>query len=372
MRRRRLAGDSPTCPGSKRPAFSRGVASRMLVASPNSCPGHQARIMQGRVETSASCAEGLMTAPTVFVGIDVAKATLDVALRPSGERWQVAHDARGIAALLQRLGAPSEALVVLEATGGYEQAVAAALASAGVAVVVANPRQVRDFARATGQLAKTDAIDAAVLALFAERVRPEPRPLPDEARQSLEALVTRRRQLIEMLIAEQNRLSHARRTVRRSLTDHIRWLERRLGGVDRDLDQAVRASPLWRAQDDLLQSVPGIGPITSRTLLAELPELGRLSRKEIAALVGVAPLARDSGTMRGRRTIWGGRASVRAVLFMAAAAATRWNPVIRTFYQRLRAAGKLAKVALTACMRKLLTIANAIMRSQSPWRAVTA
>lgn len=313
-----------------------------------------------------------MTAPTVFVGIDVAKATLDVALRPSGDRWQPANDYRGIDTLVQRLGASSDALVVLEATGGYEQSVAAALASAGVAVVVANPRQVRDFARATGQLAKTDAIDAAVLALFAERVRPEPRPLPDEARQSLEALVTRRRQLIEMLIAEQNRLTHARRAVRRSLTDHIRWLERQLGGVDRDLDQAVRSSPVWRAQDDLLQSVPGIGPITSRTLLAELPELGRLSRKEIAALVGVAPLARDSGTLRGRRTVWGGRAPIRAVLFMAAAAATRWNPVIRTFYQRLRAAGKPAKVALTACMRKLLTIVNAIMRSQTPWRVTAA
>ena len=372
MRRRQLAGDSPTCPGSKRSTFSRGVARRLLVASPNSCLGSQARIVQGRVETSRFRVGGLMTAPTVFVGIDVSKDSLDVALRPSGERWQLAHDPRGIETLLQRLAGMAEVLVVLEATGGYEQAVAAGLAGAGRAVVVANPRQVRDFARATGQLAKTDAIDAAVLALFAERVRPEPRPLPDEARQSLEALVTRRRQLIEMLLAEQNRLTHARRTIRRSLTDHIRWLERQLGGVDRDLDQAVRSSPLWRAQDDLLQSVPGVGPITSRTLLAELPELGRLSRKEIAALVGVAPLARDSGTLRGHRTIWGGRASVRAVLFMAAAAATRWNPVIRTFYQRLRAAGKPAKVALTACMRKLLTIVNAIMRSQSPWRTAMA
>src|SRR5574341_181225 len=273
MRRRALTGDSSRSPGSSRPAFSRGVVRRLLVANPNSCSGHQARIVQGRVETSRFRVGGLMTAPTVFVGIDVAKATLDVALRPSGDRWQPANDYRGIDTLVQRLGASSDALVVLEATGGYEQSVAAALASAGVAVVVANPRQVRDFARATGQLAKTDAIDAAVLALFAERVRPEPRPLPDEARQSLEALVTRRRQLIEMLIAEQNRLTHARRAVRRSLTDHIRWLERQLGGVDRDLDQAVRSSPVWRAQDDLLQSVPGIGPITSRTLLAELPEL---------------------------------------------------------------------------------------------------
>ncbi len=313
-----------------------------------------------------------MVTPTVFVGIDVAKATLDVALRPSAERWQAGNDEAGIRDLVRRLPTPGLTLVVLEATGGYEHPVAAALAEAGVGVVIANPRQIRDFARATGQLAKTDAIDAELLALFAERVRPVPRPLPTEARQLLEALVTRRRQLIEMLVAEQHRLEHARRPVRRDITAHIRWLERRLADVDRDLDHAVRTSPLWRAQDDLLQSVPGIGPITSRTLLAQLPELGQLGRKQIAALVGVAPLARDSGTRRRQRTVWGGRAPVRAVLYMATVAAARCNPVIRTFYHRLRAAGKPAKVALTACMRKLLTILNAMARTQTPWRSATA
>ena len=238
--------------------------------------------------------------------------------------------------------------------------------------MIANPRQIRDFARATGQLAKTDAIDAGVLALFAERVRPEPRPLADEARQALEALVTRRRQVTEMLVAEKNRLGHARPPIRRGITAHIRWLERQLSDVDRDLDEAVRQSPLWRSQDDLFQSVPGVGPITSRTLLAQLPELGQLDRKAIAALVGVAPLARDSGRLRGRRTIWGGRAPVRAVLYMATIAAARCNPLIRTFYQRLRAAGKAPKVAVIACMRKLLTILNAMARTQTPWRPAHA
>src|SRR6266581_6247369 len=244
MRRRDpQAGDSPTCPGSKRPAFSRGVVRRLLVASPNSCLGLQARIVQGRVEASRFRTGGLMTAATVFVGIDVAKATLDVACRPSGDRWQVAHDPRGIEALLHRLSELGGVLVVLEATGGYEQTVAAALASAGVAVVVANPRQVRDFARATGQLAKTDAIDAAVLALFAERVRPEPRPLPDEAHQELVALVMRRRQLLDLLTAERNRLAMARRSVRASVQQHIRWLERRIQDADADLTTTIQGSP---------------------------------------------------------------------------------------------------------------------------------
>jgi len=227
---------------------------------------------------------------------------------------------------------------------------------------------VRDFAKATGQLAKTDAIDAQILALFAERVRPVPRALPDEAAQALDALLTRRRQLVEMLTAERNRLLVARATVRRDLQQHIRFLERRLREADDDLHTAVKASPLWRVKDDLLQSVPGVGRVVSLTLLAELPELGRLSHKEIAALVGVAPLNRDSGTLRGKRLVYGGRAPVRAALFMAALVACKCNPVIRTFYQRLRAAGKPAKVALTACMRKLLIILNAIARSGRPWQ----
>jgi transposase len=303
-----------------------------------------------------------------FIGMDVAKAQLEFACRSSGATGTVPNADGGIAQLVEQVQALAPALIVLEAPGGYEAAVVAALATAGLPVVVANPRQVRDFARGTGQLAKTDAIDAQVLALFAERVRPAPRPLPDESAQALDALLTRRRQLVEMLTAERNRLLGARPAVRRDLQQHIRFLERRLREADDDLQTAVKVSPLWRVKDDLLRSVPGVGRVVSLTLLAELPELGRLSHKEIAALVGVAPLNRDSGTLRGKRLVYGGRAPVRAVLYMAALVASKCNPVIRTFYQRLRAAGKPAKVALTACMRKLLTILNAIARSERPWQ----
>jgi transposase len=303
----------------------------------------------------------------MFIGIDVAKAQLDFACQPSGGTGTVPNDDGGIRVLVERLQEHQPTLIVLEATGGYEAAVVAALGTADLPLVVANPRQVRDFARATGQLAKTDAIDAQILALFAERVRPAPRPLPDEAAQALDALLTRRRQLVEMLTAERNRLLVARTTVRRDLQQHIRFLERRLREADDDLHTAVKASPLWRVRDDLLQSVPGVGRVVSLTLLAELPELGRLTHKEIAALVGVAPLNRDSGTLRGRRLVYGGRAPVRAALYMAALVASKCNPVIRAFYLRLRAAGKPAKVALTACMRKLLIILNAIARSGTPW-----
>lgn len=309
-----------------------------------------------------------MTLPTVFVGIDVAKATLDVALRPSGEHWSLANESAAIATLVTTLQHHVPALITLEATGGFEHAVVAALAAAGLPLVVVNPRQVRDFARATGQLAKTDAIDAHVLALFADRVRPEPRPLPDDATQALDALLTRRRQLLDMLVAEKNRLGFARPLIRRRITQHIRWLERQLDDVDHDLGEMIEASPLWRAKDNLLRSVPGVGPVLSRTLLGGLPELGQLSRKQIAALVGVAPLARDSGTLRGKRLIWGGRAPIRTVLYMSALVAARHNPVIRAFYQHLRAAGKPPKVALTACMRKLLTILNAMLRSNTAWQ----
>ena len=304
----------------------------------------------------------------LFIGIDVAKAQLEFACRPSGETGTVRNDDGGIRELVARCQALTPALIVLEATGGYEAAVVAALATAGLAVVVANPRQVRDFAKATGQLAKTDALDAQVLALFAERVHPAPRLLPDAAIQALDALLTRRRQLVEMLTAERNRLLIARSAVRRDLQQHIRFLERRLREADDDLHTAVKASPAWRVKDDLLQSVPGVGRVVSLTLLAELPELGRLSHKEIAALVGVAPLNRDSGTLRGKRLVYGGRAPVRAVLYMAALVASKCNPVIRAFYLRLRVAGKPAKVALTACMRKLLIILNAMARSGTPWR----
>ena len=308
--------------------------------------------------------------PTCFIGLDIAKDHIDVSVRPTEDRWQADQTEDGIGALIARVVALTPALVVVESTGGYETAVVTALAVAHVPVAVVNPRQVRDFAKAIGRLAKTDAIDAAVLALFAERVRPEVRPLPDEAHQELVALVTRRRQLLDMLTAERNRLATARRSVRASVQQHVRWLERRIHDADADLTTTIQQSPLWRATDDLLRTVPGIGPITSSLLIALLPELGALSRREIASLVGVAPLNRDSGQQRGRRVVWGGRASVRAPLYMATLVATRYNPVIRTFYQRLRAGGKPPLVALVAAMRKLLTILNAMLKHQQSWQPV--
>jgi transposase len=311
-----------------------------------------------------------MTSTAIFVGIDIAKADFVVACRPDGTAWTAPNDILGIITTVDRVRTLAPTLIVLEATGGYETPLVAALAAAGLPVVVANPRQVRDFAKATGQLAKTDRLDAHLLALFAERVHPTPRPLPDAALQQLEALMTRRRQLVDMVTAERNRLEHASRPIRRNITEHVRWLERRVAAVDRDLDDTIQKSPVWRAQEDLLRTVPGIGPVVSRTLLADLPELGRLNRKQIAALVGVAPLARDSGTLRGKRVVWGGRAPVRAVLYMGALVAARRNVVIRAFYLRLIAAGKPKKVALTACMRKLLTILNAMMRTNTTWQQI--
>lgn len=308
-----------------------------------------------------------MTASVVFVGIDVSKDRLDLAFRPTGERWAVAHTERGIRTVCRRLRTPAPALIVLEATGGRELPLTGALVAAGLPVVVVNPRQVRDFAKATGRLAKTDAIDAAVLAQFAEVVRPPVRPLPDAATQALSALLLRRRQLIAMLAAEKNRLGTAPAPVRKGIRAHITWLQGRLADLDEELAHTIRESPLWREKDDLLQSTPGVGPVLARTLLASLPELGTLTRQQIAALVGVAPLNRDSGTFRGTRRVWGGRAPVRAALYMSTLVATRFNPVIRAFYQRLCAAGKAKKVALTACMRKLLTILNAMLKYQTPW-----
>jgi transposase len=310
-----------------------------------------------------------MNETQTFVGVDVSKARLDVAVRPSGETVTVLHDEAGIAGLVTRLHAWQPAAVVLEATGDLESAVVSALAAAGLPVHVVNPRQVRDFARATGRLAKTDALDAQLLAQFGEVLRPAPRPLPDEATQALSAALARRRQLIEMLTAEKNRLSQARPALRKRLTAHIEWLTRELRQLDADLDTAIRHSPVWREQDDLLQSMPGVGPGLSRTMLAELPELGTLSSKQLAALVGVAPHNRDSGTLRGPRTIWGGRAVVRTALYMAALAATKWNPVIQAFYHQLLARGKAKKVALVACMHKLLIILNAMVKHRTPWRA---
>jgi transposase len=259
---------------------------------------------------------------------------------------------------------------VLEATGGIERQLTRALASAELPIVVINPRQVRDFAKASGQLAKTDIIDAIVLARFAEAIRPAVRPLPDDTLLELRALISRRRQLTEMIVAERNRLSQASKSVKRRIEAHIRWLQAELGRADKDLDQSIRQSPIWKENENLLRSVPGIGPVVSRTLLAELPELGKLNRKQIAALVGIAPLNRDSGTLRGRRAVWGGRATVRATLYMAALVASRRNAVMRAFYQRLRNAGKAPKLALVACMRKLLTILNAMIKHRTYWSQV--
>lgn len=303
----------------------------------------------------------------VFVGIDVSKARLDCALTGSDESWAVDNTSDGITQLVERITEIRPALVVMEATGGFEVPAAAALAAAQLPVVIANPRQVRDFARSTGQLAKTDAIDARILALFARRVRPQVRPLPDEDARALDAIVGRRRQIIGMITAEKNRLGFALPAVHKSIEQHIRWLERQLDRVDSDLDGLIRKSPVWKAKHNLLRDVPGVGPNLARTLIAELPELGRLSNKQIAALVGVAPLARDSGLFRGKRMVWGGRASVRSALFMSILSATKYNPVIRVFYQRLRAQGKPPKVAMVACMRKLLTILNAMVRDNRPW-----
>ena len=303
-----------------------------------------------------------------FVGIDVNKAHLDIAIRPAGTRWQVDNHEPDIAALVQKLVEVKPSLIVLEATGGYETAVTAALASAGLALAVVNPRQVRDFAKSLGRLAKTDKIDALVLARFAEAVRPEPRALPDEQTLQLQAWLVRRRQLVEMLVAEKNRFATAHKKLRPSVQEHIDWLENEVADIDQELETGLHNSPVWREKEDLLRSVPGVGRVLSVTLIAELPELGTLNRKQIAALVGVAPFNCDSGQLHGKRAIWGGRAAVRSVLYMATLSAVRFNPVIRVFYQRLVEGGKPAKVALTACMRKLLTILNAMIRSGCPWQ----
>jgi transposase len=313
-----------------------------------------------------------MTAAALCVGIDVSHGELVVAQQPPAAVWTFPNDSAGAADLVRRLRPLRPTRIVLEATGGYERTVVAALATAGLPVVVANPRQVRDFARGLGQLAKTDPVDAAILALFAERVQPEPRPVPDAALHALEAVVTRRRQLLDMLTAERNRLELAAPPVQADLRKHIDWLKRRVAKLDRDLDQKIQASPVWRTRDNLLQSTPGVGPTVSRTLLGALPELGTLTHKQIAALVGLAPMARDSGRWRGRRRITGGRAPVRAALYMAALVASRHNPAIHTFYARLLAAGKPKKLALTACMHKLLTILNAMVKANTVWRPTRA
>lgn len=302
-----------------------------------------------------------------YVGIDVAKAHLDLAIGPKGQPWRVTNDAEGISQVVTKLRPLDPALVVLEATGGLQLPLVASLAAADLPVVVVNPRQVRDFAKATGQLAKTDHLDAQVLAYFGQAVRPTPRPLPDAQSLELSALLARRLQLVEMLVAEKNRLGTVGQPVRYRIQAHIQWLEQELGDSDTRLGKTIRESSVWREKDDLLQSVPGIGPVVSTTLLADLPQLGALTRQQISNLVGVAPLNRDSGTFRGKRAIWGGRSRVRATLYMAALVATRYNPVIRAFYQRLCGVGKPKKVALIACMHKLLIILNALLKHNRAW-----
>jgi transposase len=304
----------------------------------------------------------------VFVGIDVSKDRLDICVRPGEEAFAVARDPEGLERLVERLRAISPALVALEATGGYETVVAGALAAAHLPLAVVNPRQIRDFARSTGKLAKTDRLDAAAIAHFAEAIRPPARRVADEEAQALGELVARRRQVIEMIVAEKNRRRLAGQPrVLKAIDRHIDLLQAELSELDRDIDGAIRKSPAWQADADLLASVPGVGKATLRTLIAELPELGRLDRRKIAALVGVAPINRDSGAQRGRKTIAGGRAPVRPALYMAALVASRANPIIAAHYQKLRSSGKAAKQALTACIRKLLVILNAILRDRKPW-----
>lgn len=310
--------------------------------------------------TSSDPSEG------TWIGIDVSKSHVDVAIW-HGRQWRETTDSVGLARLVDAVLRSAADLAVLEASGGYEMPVAAALAAAGVPIAVVNPRQVRHFAQAAGILAKTDRLDARVLAHFAALLRPEPRPLPQPAQLELSELVQRRRQLVDMLVAEKLRRRAASGKLGQQIQDHVEWLEQQLRSIDDDLNHLLRSSPVWRDKDDLLRGVPGIGPAVSATLLADLPELGQVTNRQIAALVGVAPLARDSGTLRGRRTCWAGRAGVRRVLYMATLVAIRFNPTIRQLYQRLRAANKPTKVAIVACMRKLLVTLNAMLAHRAPW-----
>lgn len=305
---------------------------------------------------------------SVFIGIDISKDHLDTAIRPSNERVSFANTEEGVDDLIERLKSLNPALIVMEATGRYHQLVLSRLVAAGFAAIAINPRQARDFARAIGRLAKTDAIDADVLAEFAEKIRPEVRSIADQATQQLEALCTRRRQLVAMLIAEKNRLHAAPQTIRSTIQKHIQWLEKNISQLEDDLDKHIRNSPAWCEKEDLLRTCKGIGPITTHTMLACLPELGTLTGRRISALVGVAPFNNDTGKHKGKRHIQGGRHDVRSVLYMATLAAIRHNVVLRRFHARLIAAGKAKKVAITACMRKLLTILNAIIRDKKPWQ----
>lgn len=310
----------------------------------------------------------------VHVGIDVSKRTLDVCIlpdeagAPEGESFVLANDQAGVDEVLSRIGGSNPKLVVMEATGRYERLAATSIAATGVPVAIVNPRQARDFAKAMGRLAKTDRIDAFVLARFAAAMEPQASVIPDEEAQALQYVLARRRQLIEMLVSENNRLGTAPKALQKRIRAHIEWLRKEISRTDKDLDEAIEDSATFKENERLLRSVPGVGRVLARTLLAELPELGALTHKRVCALVGVAPFNRDSGQSRGKREVWGGRAPVRATLYMGALAATRFNPVIKEFYERLLASGKPKKVALVACMRKLLSILNAVMRDRAIWR----
>lgn len=303
----------------------------------------------------------------VYAGIDVAKASMDVAVHSSGQCWSFPNNDKGITQAVSQLQKLAPTIVIMEATGGMEIPMATALAVARVPIALVNPRQVRDFAKATGKLAKTDALDAKVIAHFAAAIQPKPQSLPEEHAQKLSAIVSRRRQVVEMITAEKNRLSPAGEVVKERIMAHITWLEQELANINKELYRSIQKSRVWREKDNLLRSVPGVGPVLSANLITGLPELGELNRRQVAALVGVAPLNRDSGTLKGKRTVWGGRATVRTALYMSTLVATRYNPVIRTFYHRLISAGKAKKVAITACMRKLLTILNTMLKHNTRW-----
>ena len=303
----------------------------------------------------------------VYAGIDVAKASMDVAVHSSGQCWSFPNNDKGITQAVSQLQKLAPTIVIMEATGGMEIPMATALAVARVPIALVNPRQVRDFAKATGKLAKTDALDAKVIAHFAAAIQPKPQSLPEEHAQKLRAIMSRRRQGGEMITAEKNRLSPAGEVVKERIMAHITWLEQELANINKELYRSIQKSRVWREKDNLLRSVPGVGPVLSANLIAGLPELGELNRRQVASLVGVAPLNRDSGTFKGKRTVWGGRATVRTALYMSTLVATRYNPVIRTFYHRLISAGKAKKVAITACMRKLLTILNTMLKHNTRW-----
>ena len=304
----------------------------------------------------------------IYAGIDVAKATLDMAISNQKEIRSFTNDENGINQLVHYLKKEPPAIIVMEATGGLEKLLAAALTGADLQAVIVNPRQIRDFARAKGKLAKTDALDARIMADFACDIHPEVRALSDQQTEEIKALMVRHQQVVRMITSENNRLSSTNKAVRSSIQSHVKWLKLQLKEIDKNLEEQIQNSPVWREKDNILRSVPGVGPVLSITIMGSLPELGRINRKQIAALVGVAPLNRDSGVMRGKRSIWGGRARVRAALYMATLTSTRFNPVIRAYYEHLLKAGKAKKVALTACMRKLLTILNVMIRNNNTWR----